>query len=121
MIGLPSSKPQEETPKKQDKSSLATLSPIDASIEAPEKTGTTHLPREGNESIEDGHSTLGKGFIDQKVHSREPPTKIDKDSSAFETVAQGHTENNINRNEGNAMGNIYSEEANVVGKSCNAG
>ena len=46
--------------------------------------------------------------------------KIEKDSSAFDSVAQGNTSNDMNKNEGNAMGNIYSEEANVVGKFCNA-
>lgn len=110
---------QDDASEQQNKPPSTALSPLKAKTEAltsctPNQTYPSH---QDVQSTEDAYSTLRKDFIDQKFHSRMPPTKLDKESSAFDSVAHGNTSNDINKNEGNAMGNIYSEEAHVVGES----
>lgn len=92
------------------------FSALKAKTKALTTPNQTHPSHRDIQSTEETHSTLGKDFIDQKVHSRKSPTNIDKESSAFDFTAHGNTSNDINKNEGNAMGNIYSEEAHVVGE-----
>lgn len=96
------------------------LSPALSSLKAKIESLTT--PRQTYSSPRDiqpnanTHSILGKDFIDQRVYSRNSPTQLENESSTFDSVAQGNTSHDINKNEGNAMGNIYSEEAHVVGE-----
>jgi hypothetical protein len=66
--------------------------------------------------LEHNHMLIGEESCDEKVPSNFTSTKIDPASSAFDSVAQGNTTNDIHRNEGNSMGNIYSEEARVIGE-----
>lgn len=108
---------QDDASEKQYKPPSTELSPFEAKSEALTTPNQRHTSHRDIQLAEDADSALGKDFIDQKVHSRMSPTKLDKESSAFDSVAQGNTSNEINKNEGNAMGNIYSEEAHVVGES----
>ncbi|KAJ5802108.1 uncharacterized protein N7503_004558 [Penicillium pulvis] len=78
---------------------------------------TANQPHQSHPDVvptEDALNNLKKDFND-KFHDLTPATKVDEESSSFEVVAQGNTSNDMNKNEGNAMGNIYSEEAHVVG------
>lgn len=101
----------------QDSPHSTALSQLKAKRGAHTTPNQTQSSHQDVQSTKDAHSTSGKDFIGRKVHSRMIPTNIDKDPSAFDPMAHGNTSNDINRNEGNAMGNIYSEEAHVVGES----
>lgn len=100
----------------EDKSPFTEVSSLKAEPGPVTITNQTHQSHPDVIPTEDALCNLSKDPND-KVHGLMRATKVDEESSSFEVVAQGNTSNDMKKNEGNAMGNIYSEEAHVVGKS----
>ncbi|KAJ5528137.1 hypothetical protein N7513_012296 [Penicillium frequentans] len=98
----------------EDKSPFTEVSSLKAEPGPVTITNQTHQSHPDVIPTEDALCNLSKDPND-KVHGLMRATKVDEESSSFEVVAQGNTSNDMKKNEGNAMGNIYSEEAHVVG------